>query len=91
MARIPSEPELYARWMVREFRKRGGSLHQRTVVARLREVNPDFVSRNRRGGWAINRAVLAAFRRLTEGDVVWSRSQLRWRQRRGHEKARGVR
>ena len=71
-----------AGWMVVTASKsKYGILEQHMVVRYLQKNYPDLVSTSKTGGWAIDPAVLAAFRKLTEGVLVWSRSELRWRAR----------
>jgi hypothetical protein len=40
-----------------------------------------FTYSNENGNRAIHKEILAEFRRLTEGTVVWSRSERTWRKR----------
>lgn len=67
--------------MLRELKRNDGYLDHYPVVSRLLDTDRDLVYTNENGGWAIDRVVLAEFRKLTEGRVVWSRSELRWRPR----------
>ncbi|WP_073961900.1 DUF6953 family protein, partial [Acinetobacter baumannii] len=39
----------------------------------------DFVSENENGNLTISKVVLKEFRKLTEGEVVWMRSEKAWR------------
>ena len=43
------------------------------------EFGVDFVYDNEHGNRAIDRQVLAEFRKLTPDDVVWDRSEKAWR------------
>lgn len=61
-----------ARWMLSEFEK-AGELYQSDAVDGIeREFGPDFIYDNDLGNQAIDRTVLVAFRKLTEGNVVWN-------------------
>ena len=58
-------------------------MYQETIVYKIRsQFGKDFVYTNRNGNWAISPAVLKEFRKLTEGQVVWSRGDRCWRKRR---------
>ena len=62
-------------------------LYQEDVVGDLREqLGEQFVYQNASGNPAISRAVLRAFRKLTENTVVWERSGRSWRQRAGYDR-----
>ena len=70
-----------ARWMADQV-TRSGVLDQAATAERLgRTYGAAFAIKNRNGTWAIARPVLAAFRRLTAGTVVWEPSILAWRLR----------
>jgi len=56
------------------------TLYQEVIVYEIQsQFGDDFVYINENGNLAIDRKVLAEFRRLTEGKVVWSRSEQYWR------------
>jgi len=55
-------------------------LYQEVVVYEIQDkFGDDFVYTNDNGNLGINRTVLSAFRRLTDGKVVWSRGERYWR------------
>ena len=70
-----------ARWMADQVTRRG-VLDQAAAAESLALAHgAPFAIRNRNGTWAIARPVLAAFRKLTAGTVVWEPSILAWRLR----------
>ena len=67
-----------ARWMADQVGTHG-VLDQAAAAERIGRIfGPGFTLRNRNGTWAIATPVLAAFRRLTAGTVVWEPSILAW-------------
>ena len=55
-------------------------LYQEVIVYEIQEkFGDDFVYINQNGNPAIERKVLAEFRKLTEDKVVWSRGERYWR------------
>ena len=61
-------------------------LHQETVVFDIRKKFGDgFVYTNENGNLAIARAVLTAFRKLTNETVIWDRSERLWRFREDYD------
>lgn len=59
-----------------------GYLDQEHAVREMEiRFGEEFVYLNDNGNPAIDRRVLAAFRTLTEGEVVWDRSSFVWRKR----------
>ncbi len=63
------------------------TLHQRNAVRVIREeFGEDFLYKNKKNRWAIDRRVLKAFNRLTGDGIVWQRSTRKWRPRRPHDK-----
>jgi hypothetical protein len=69
-----STAEDVARWMHEEF-QRGGELYQEDAVTGIKmRFGASFVYQNAAGGESISRAVLRAFRTLTEGAAVWERA-----------------
>jgi hypothetical protein len=56
------------------------TLYQEMVVYEIQsQYGDEFVYTNENGNLAIDRKVLSEFRKLTEGKVVWSRSERYWR------------
>lgn len=74
-----------ADWMLGEFETRR-TLYQSRVANFVRQHNPDLVYRNKQRNWALDKSILAAFRKITSDDVVWSRSQQLWRKRTERDK-----
>jgi hypothetical protein len=56
------------------------TLYQDVVVSEIQdEFGEAFVYTNDNGNLAIDRKVLAEFRKLTDGKVVWNRGERFWR------------
>jgi hypothetical protein len=72
-----------AKWMFEEVKKKGTlGLEQADAVLRIeKQFGKEFVYDNDNGNRAISRQVLAAFKRLTGGTVIWSRGEKAWRMR----------
>ena len=80
-------PEDVAQWMAEHFESRD-YLYQQVAVVQIRERFGDqFIDRNRAGNPAIDKRVLAVFRKLTGDHVIWERGQRVWRLRRQFDKA----
>ena len=69
-----------AEWMVTQFDTGATpNVYQDVVVYKIRELFGDkFVYTNANGNLAISKDVLKHFRKLTEGKVVWERSDRSW-------------
>lgn len=80
-------PQDLAEWMVQELSQRR-TLPQSRVATYARQHNPELVYKNRNRNWGLVKPVLDAFRKLTADDdnVVWSRSNQHWRQRKPTDK-----
>jgi hypothetical protein len=52
----------------------------------MKNFGKEFLHENENGNWAINKDVLAAFRKLTGDSVVWDRSYREWRKRLSSDK-----
>jgi hypothetical protein len=78
-----ADPKDIALWMVGELKRtQSQSLYQEEVVSHLHSTSGnDLTYINANGNWAIDRRVLAEFRKLTEGTVVWERGERLWRLR----------
>ncbi|WP_374107013.1 MULTISPECIES: DUF6953 family protein [unclassified Halomonas] len=73
------KPDNAASWMLAEI-ERAGCLYQDDVVDYLvKQGADDLLWENAEGNLAVGRAVLVAFRRLTEENVVWVRPDRYWR------------
>ena len=68
-------------WMFEEV-KRKGELHQADVVGEIEsKFGKQFTYANENGNPAIDKKVLAAFRKLSKDSVVWEREDRYWRLR----------
>ncbi|MEW7125984.1 hypothetical protein AB2P54_19485, partial [Acinetobacter baumannii] len=66
-------------WMVKELDEQE-FLYPEWAVWEIQEIfGDDFVSENENGNLTISKVVLKEFRKLTEGEVVWMRSEKAWR------------
>lgn len=76
-----SAPAEVAAWMAAEVRTKG-ELYQEDAVSVIEDrFGRDYVYDNEQGNPAISRAVLAAFRKLSDSDIVWDRTERCWRLR----------
>lgn len=81
--------EQAARWML-DAVGRSGYLHQSDAASEVARFGEALIYTNENGNPAIDRKVLAEFRRICEDSVVWSRSERAWRLRDdGDEPGRG--
>ncbi len=70
-----------AQWMVDRVRA-GRPIYQDQIAWDIqRTFGKQFIYNNANGNPAIGKDVLAAFRKLTDDDVVWSRGDRCWRLR----------
>ena len=75
-------PATVAAWMLKEFEAQDGVLEQDVAVTQIVDLFGDcFVCESDSGSRCISKKVLAAFRKLTGDDVVWSFSDQLWRRR----------
>jgi hypothetical protein len=73
-------PADVARWMLAQVEAED-SLYQDDAAAEIeRRFGSAFIYENDNGNPAISRAVLSAFRKISE-NVVWERSERMWRKR----------
>lgn len=71
--------ESIASWMLSQIEK-DGCIYQEDVVDYLVKAKKEnFLRENNDGNLVIGRAVLDAFRKLTESNVVWVKSDFYWR------------
>lgn len=78
-----------AEWMLAHF-DTARYLYQETVVYKIKkQFGPDFVYNNANGNLAIGKDVLKEFRKLTEGKIIWERSEKAWRKLRPTETYKG--
>lgn len=80
-----STPAEVAAWMAHEVRSNGELYQQEAVDTIERRFGVEHVYDNANGNQAISKAVLAAFRRLTEKDVIWVKNGRYWRLRDAHD------
>lgn len=69
-----------AQWMADQIAEHG-ELWQNDAADHIHRVNDDLTYVNENGNLAISKAVLAAFRKLTDGTVVWERGSRSWRRK----------
>ena len=68
-------------WMLRQM-EREGCIYQDDVVDYLvKTKREDLLTENADGNQVVGKAVLAAFRKLTEATVVWVKPERYWRWR----------
>lgn len=74
-----------ALWMLEEL-KREKSLYQQSVVFEIQtKFGEEFTCINNNGNLVIGKGVLAEFKKLTDGQVVWVKSEKYWRYREGFD------
>ncbi len=74
-------PETVAAWILAQV-ERDGCIYQDDVVDYLvKAKREDLLTENADGNQVVGKAVLAAFRRLTEATVVWVKPDRYWRWR----------
>lgn len=78
-----------ANWMLSYFDNKR-TLYQDDAAYKIKkEFGPEFVYNNANGNLAISREVLKEFRKLSEGIVVWEKSERAWRKLRDNEAYNG--
>lgn len=78
-----------AQWM-HEYINKNKELYHEDVVYKIEEkYGSGFVRYNQQGNMVLNKEVLKEFRKLTEPDIVWSRSELYWRLRNKDDPKKG--
>ena len=82
---MSTTPKDVAQWMMEEL-KRVNYLYQETVVYDIdSKFGDEFTYINDNGNLAISKNVLAAFRKLNEGNVIWERGEKMWRFRESYD------
>ncbi|HEI9870808.1 DUF6953 family protein [Morganella morganii] len=72
-------------WMKSELDK-SDWLYQEDTVYKIKDLfGNDFVYINDNGNLAIDKKVLAKFRKLTADDVIWERGEKAWRKRENYD------
>lgn len=79
-------PRDVAIWMRAELDRVGQLPQSDAVEGIVRQFGPDFAYENENGNPGIDTRVLDAFSRITGNNVVWVRSEFRWRYRRQGDK-----
>ncbi len=80
-----ARPNQIAEWMASKVRTTR-ELHQEDVVYEIEwTFGDEFVYLNKNGNLAISKEVLKEFKKLTDGTVVWEKSDRLWRPRLPHE------
>jgi hypothetical protein len=75
-----------ADWMLKEV-KGNGELYQENAVSKIeKKFGEQFTHLKENGNSSIGKDVLAAFRMLSKGSVVWEREHRRWRMRKPTDK-----
>lgn len=74
-----------AEWMLAELGKVQYLYQQDAVYSIERKFGASFVYVNDAGNLAIDRKVLAAFKKLTGDSVIWERGERLWRKREQHD------
>jgi hypothetical protein len=83
-------PEDIARWMLEKLDAVPFGLYQNQIVYEIAQrFGSGFTYHNANGNLAISKPVLAAFRRLSGDDVVWSRGERCWRRRTAWDRRTG--
>lgn len=72
--------------MLDQVAERGGLYQDRAVHHIIREFGLEWSYVNANGNRAIDKRILAAFRDLSEHDVIWNRGARAWRKRRAHHR-----
>jgi hypothetical protein len=79
------DPRVAAEWMAAQINEHG-ELYQYDAAEHIAEhFGGDLTYENDNGNLAISRKVLAAFRSLTEGTVVWEQGAKLWRRKDSHD------
>lgn len=82
---MATTPDQVAEWMLDEL-KRVKYLDQQSAVYDISsKFGEEFAYNNDSGNPAIDKKVLAAFRKLTGDSVIWERGQRMWRFREGYD------
>jgi hypothetical protein len=74
-------PEDIAAWMLEQVNANPWLDQWRAVRSIGEEFGEEFTYENQNGNPAIDRRVLAAFKKLSEGTVIWDRGMFAWRLR----------
>jgi hypothetical protein len=82
-----TDAQAAARWMLAQITDTtGGELWQADAAAHIEaHYDEGLTYINDNGNVAISKEVLAAFRKMSEGTVVWERGSRFWRQRAGYD------
>jgi len=68
-----------AEWMYEKLKENGILYHEEAVYGIMENFGEEYTYLNENGNSAIDRRVLKEFRKLTDRNVVWVRSDKYWR------------
>ncbi|WP_407107280.1 DUF6953 family protein [Rhodococcus aetherivorans] len=72
-------------WMIKQFDDQR-TISQYAMVTRIKKTfGPEWVYKNENGNPAIHKGVLAEFRKLHNGSIVWDKSYRQWKDTRNKE------
>lgn len=72
------EETTIAEWMRDELNRAGKLHHKRAVREILERFHGRYLYRNKRRGWAIDKAILVEFQKLRPADVIWKTRTQVW-------------
>lgn len=79
-------PTEIAQWMIDQFEERR-TISQYIMARRIRETfGEEWLYRNQNGNPAIDKKVLAEFRKLKDESIEWDRGSQEWQKKRPKEK-----
>ncbi|QBQ16272.1 DUF6953 family protein [Acinetobacter haemolyticus] len=78
-----------ANWMKEQLDKLGRLYQEQAVYSIAKLFGKTFVYQNENGNLAISKSVLKEFRKLTEGNAIWERSDKSWRKLYPNEQYKG--
>lgn len=84
----PAPEVTIAEWMLSKFESEGQLFQVDAVMGIEQSFGSEFLYDNENGNQAISKKVLKEFRKLTEGRVVWSRSEFCWLPKSKHDAGR---
>jgi hypothetical protein len=78
-------PRIVAEWMLGEVERRRELYQEDAAFEITKNFGEQFTYENDNGNLAISRTILTAFRKISEGTVVWERGSRSWRLREPHD------
>lgn len=70
--------EEIAQWMIDQFKERRTITQESMVRLIIRTFGREWSYKNKNGNLAIHKDVLAEFRKLNDGSIVWDRAYRHW-------------